>query len=556
MKDEIMQVLNQLKDWDVDFNDIRRSMLYDTKSSKKILRLLEMALIDMKAHQRLKAALTNKVYHAVDDLINELCDDYSIEKNTSVLIIECIAELLGHKIKNKQSKRKNTIKSKTSTPVILPFTSISLDKILTKNEADKLIGRHLVIPFGITVIDTQAFYMRHDLESVTLPEAVKEIKDFAFAGCINLKNINLPFGIKVGAYAFQSCGLKNIIIPDGVTKIGAQAFAGLSNLESVTFPKTVNEIGDFAFAGCINLRDIKLPTGVRIGEYAFHLCNKLTIQNLQSPASKTMINNKFSETRVASEQIREHERQLRLQEREHSRQTREQEIQLRLQEREHSRQMKEQERQLRLQGREHSRQMREQERQLRLQEMEHKRQLRKQTRLSKTPNKPFNISDSNSIFDDSQFLDINSYRTILDDYQEMVDNHTVAFDNHASVFASNNSFASKKQKTNDGKVSFHNQDFDVQLEAVKNMSNINSTTLKEMAIKSQFKEVQLLAVQKMSNINSTHLKEIAIKSQFENVQLAVIQKMSNINITHLKEIAAKSQYKSVHIAIISKGVFI
>src|SRR5574344_1519259 len=49
----------------------------------------------------------------------------------------------------------------------------------------------------------------------------------------------------------------NVTIPNGVTKIGYEAFKSCTYLKSVTIPNSVTEIGKSAFEGCKNLTDIK-----------------------------------------------------------------------------------------------------------------------------------------------------------------------------------------------------------------------------------------------------------------------------------------------------------
>ena len=47
--------------------------------------------------------------------------------------------------------------------------------------------------------------------------------------------------------------MKSITIPDGVTRIEDYAFEGCSNLKSITIPSSVRSIGFGAFDGCSNL---------------------------------------------------------------------------------------------------------------------------------------------------------------------------------------------------------------------------------------------------------------------------------------------------------------
>ena len=45
--------------------------------------------------------------------------------------------------------------------------------------------------------------------------------------------------------------IKKIVIEDGVTSIGDDAFSGCSNLKSITIPNSVASIGRYAFSFCI-----------------------------------------------------------------------------------------------------------------------------------------------------------------------------------------------------------------------------------------------------------------------------------------------------------------
>ena len=70
--------------------------------------------------------------------------------------------------------------------------------------------------------------------------------------------------------------VKNIVINEGVTKIGKYAFAYLSLAESVTIPNTVKNIETSSFASCIKLKNVQIENGLeKIGDYAFLSCYEL-----------------------------------------------------------------------------------------------------------------------------------------------------------------------------------------------------------------------------------------------------------------------------------------
>lgn len=70
--------------------------------------------------------------------------------------------------------------------------------------------------------------------------------------------------------------IKKVVVEEGITSIGAGAFASLSGLEEVVMPNTVTEIGISAFSDCKALETIKLPDViVAIEEDAFAFCESL-----------------------------------------------------------------------------------------------------------------------------------------------------------------------------------------------------------------------------------------------------------------------------------------
>ena len=70
------------------------------------------------------------------------------------------------------------------------------------------------------------------------------------------------FYIKDGELICYIGDAADIVIPDGVQRIGNGAFIENTNLRSVTLPKTLNWIGQSAFAKCVNLKSITIPASV------------------------------------------------------------------------------------------------------------------------------------------------------------------------------------------------------------------------------------------------------------------------------------------------------
>lgn len=128
-------------------------------------------------------------------------------------------------------------------------------------------------------IARSAFKNETRLISLIIPEGVTSIGAYAFTDCKNLTSVTLPSTLKtIGDFAFAGCTkLTSVTIPKGVTTIGNSAFARCP-LRSVTIPEGVTTIGDSAFAGCQGLTIESLPaTVVEIGRGAFTDCSIKTV---------------------------------------------------------------------------------------------------------------------------------------------------------------------------------------------------------------------------------------------------------------------------------------
>lgn len=188
----------------------------------------------------------------------------------------------------------------------------------------------VVIPDGVTGIQTEAFQFHPTLKSVTIPTSVTDINEYAFTG-INASDVVIYAG-RCGSYAAKwgrehgftvepahvpqtdaavaetdtaagltegshcsVCGeilvaqqeipshftIENGVvtkyvgpgedaeIPDGVTGIGPGAFSGYVGLKSVTIPASVTAIGEKAFADCGPIAVVVKEGMTAIGDYMF-----------------------------------------------------------------------------------------------------------------------------------------------------------------------------------------------------------------------------------------------------------------------------------------------
>ncbi len=130
------------------------------------------------------------------------------------------------------------------------------------------------------------------IKKIMLGNGVTNIGNNAFHGCTGLTSVTIPDSVtNIGYYAFQGCtGLTSVIVPDSVTKIGSYAFQGCTGLTSVTVPGNVTSIGSNAFADCTALTNVTFADGVKsIGSYSFQGCTSL--KTVTVPASVTSVGN-------------------------------------------------------------------------------------------------------------------------------------------------------------------------------------------------------------------------------------------------------------------------
>lgn len=195
----------------------------------------------------------------------------------------------------------------------------------------------VTIPDTVVRIGECAFYGCENLKSVTIGKGGKSIGEGAFYGCESLVSVAIPKNVtSIGEDLFYDCtslkeiqfggtmaqwkaiqgsdgvnvscvlcsdgyiGVKdvpvylemygtvvegfndkvpaNLVIPEGVTKIGNGAFEHCASLASVAIPEGVTEIGNYAFRGCASLMSVTIPKSVtEVGSGAFEGCKGIEV---------------------------------------------------------------------------------------------------------------------------------------------------------------------------------------------------------------------------------------------------------------------------------------
>ena len=131
---------------------------------------------------------------------------------------------------------------------------------------------------------------RKNIQSVVLEDGVTTIGKDAFTHCESLSSIAIPNSVtSIGDWAFYGCSsLSSITIPEGVTTIGNRAFHYCTNLSSISIPNSVTSIGGAVFANCTSLSSITLPDSITIiGAALFDNCTSLS--SITLPDSITII---------------------------------------------------------------------------------------------------------------------------------------------------------------------------------------------------------------------------------------------------------------------------
>ena len=128
---------------------------------------------------------------------------------------------------------------------------------------------------------------RNKLQTITLQEGMTSIGASAFAECKYVKSVTIPATVrKIHDSAFEDCRMLTTLTfaePSTLNSIGNWAFYNCHKLQYITIPEGVTEIGEAAFFDCTYLSELTLPATMEyIADNGFGLCAKLKRMNVNA----------------------------------------------------------------------------------------------------------------------------------------------------------------------------------------------------------------------------------------------------------------------------------
>lgn len=161
-------------------------------------------------------------------------------------------------------------------------TSVGGNAFSTGSSNKPTLFTGLTLSKNLKTIGSGAFrFMGNATGSLVIPDSVETLGDWAFAydGFTSIKFPVSPKFTKILDDTFYSMEklISPIVIPEGITDIGASAFS-YARSPSLVLPSTLKTIGNSAFQSCSSiLGTLTLPAGlVSIGNFAFSGCTKIS----------------------------------------------------------------------------------------------------------------------------------------------------------------------------------------------------------------------------------------------------------------------------------------
>lgn len=158
----------------------------------------------------------------------------------------------------------------------------------------------VIVQEGITVLDVYRMFENCiNLKQVSLPNSLTKMEFYAFKGCTSLTSITIPKNLEDASTCFEGSGLKTVTFANGITSVPFHMFENCTTLETVNFASTITTLEDGAFENCTGLKQITLPKNlVDIGMDTFRGCTGLTSITIPKTVVKANGGHSFEDTGI------------------------------------------------------------------------------------------------------------------------------------------------------------------------------------------------------------------------------------------------------------------
>lgn len=174
-----------------------------------------------------------------------------------------------------------TLGSKLSVNVFYPFDDCASLKEVTLAEGNAAVelkdGALVDIKNGKILAALPNVVLNDEANgTLTLPETIKTLADYAFYGMGGVTKVDLSKTkiTQIPQYAFYGSSVEEVVLPESVTTIGNYAFQN-SAFKTMNFPAALTKLGNYVFSGSA-VENMEIPNTVTsIGYGIFYLCEDL-----------------------------------------------------------------------------------------------------------------------------------------------------------------------------------------------------------------------------------------------------------------------------------------
>lgn len=201
-------------------------------------------------------------------------------KNIKVILLEDLEKALEGKASSKKTasttSTKTTATKTASSKTTSTKSTTKTSSAASSNVSQKVTGTKVSKnDCDIDYLDTLTAY-NGSAKAIVLPDGISAIGEDAFLSNDDITSVVIPEGVEtIEDGAFWMChNLKTVVLPSTIRKIGDNAFNSCEQLTSIVIPDGCEEIGADAFTSCKKLKDIYVPGSVyEIGDDAFYTFN-------------------------------------------------------------------------------------------------------------------------------------------------------------------------------------------------------------------------------------------------------------------------------------------